>query len=140
MAVRVTLRRVLRRLREVDASGDLTPSQASALARIAKGDAATASALAALEGVKPQSMANTLAALEAAGLVRREQDSRDGRRQIVTLTEVSSERVAGDRAARQEWLTAAMAEQYSEDERRQIIDALGLLDRIASPEEGELSR
>src|SRR5438094_286373 len=46
-AIRVVVGRLRRRLREV-AAGELTPSQASVLARLAKGEAASAAALAAL--------------------------------------------------------------------------------------------
>ncbi|WIB64656.1 MarR family transcriptional regulator [Curtobacterium sp. MCBD17_040] len=131
LAVRVAVGRFLRRLREVAAEGDLTPSQASVLTRVGKGEATTASALAVLEGVRPQSMANTLTALEAAGLVQRAPDPTDGRRQIVGLTDAGSVQNEGNRAARQEWLTEVMAERYTEDERRRLLEALALLDRVA---------
>lgn len=131
LALRVGVGRFLRRLREVAAEGDLTPSQASVLSRIGKGEAATASGLAAIEGVRPQSMATTLAALEAAGLVQRAPDPTDGRRQIVGLTEAGSVQNEGNRAARQEWLTEVVAEQFTDAERRTLLDAMALLDRVS---------
>jgi DNA-binding MarR family transcriptional regulator len=129
--LRVVIGRLRRRLLAVSGSTDLSPGQTSVLARLGRSDAASASALAAAEQVRPQSMAVTLATLEAAGLVARTPDPSDGRRQIVTLTAAGRERVEGARDARQEWFTTALEENYTEDERRTIIAAAGLLERIA---------
>ena len=76
--LRVVFSRLRRRIREVAQDADLTPSQESALSLAGKHGAATASALAAAEGVRPQSMATTLAALEQHGLIRRTPDPDDG--------------------------------------------------------------
>ena len=84
--VRVAVGRLHRRLRLV-AEGGLSASQSSVLARVAKGEADTAAALAALDGVRPQSMAATVAALERDGLLARTGDPEDGRRAILRLTE-----------------------------------------------------
>src|SRR5947208_2426434 len=102
-AIRVVVGRLRRRMREV-AAGELTPSQASVLARLAKGEAASAADLAALEGVRPQSIASILTALEQAGLIARSPDPQDGRRAIVALTEAGRAEDRGNREARQEWL------------------------------------
>ena len=55
--LRVVVGRLRRRLREVSATGDLTPSQTSVLSRLGQDGAASASDLAAAERVRPQSMA-----------------------------------------------------------------------------------
>ncbi|KPI03239.1 transcriptional regulator, MarR family [Actinobacteria bacterium OK074] len=128
--IAVVVGRLRRRLREVAGDQDLTPSQVSALTLIGKHGAATASALAAAEGVRPQSMAAILGSLDQHGLIRRSPDPDDGRRQLVTLTETGRARIEGDRSARREWLARAMQEKYTEDERRTIIEALALLERI----------
>src|SRR5690348_15182951 len=91
--VRVSLSRLRRRLMAVTDGPGLSPTQASVLMRIGRGDAMTASALAAVERVTPQSMATTLAGLAAAGLVVRTPDPHDGRRQIVELTAAGVARV-----------------------------------------------
>ena len=131
--VRVVFGRLRRRLREVATSDELSPSQASVLSRLGKGEASTASALATLEGVRPQSMAATLGSLEQLGLLIRRPDPSDGRRQLVTLTETGRERDSGNRAARAEWLAGVLAERLTEEERQTVIAAMSLLDRLVAP-------
>ncbi|MFI6048788.1 MarR family winged helix-turn-helix transcriptional regulator [Streptomyces violascens] len=131
--LRVVFSRLRRRLREVADTQDLTPSQVSALTLIDKGGAASASALAATEGVRPQSMAATLAALGRQGLIQRSPDPEDGRRQLVTLTPAGRERAEGNRQARAEWLTQAFQDRYTEEERATITEAMTLLERLAQP-------
>ncbi|WP_406431633.1 MarR family transcriptional regulator [Streptomyces sp. NBC_00631] len=131
--LRVMFSRMRRRIREVAQDTDLTPSQESALTLVSKHGAATASALAAAEGVRPQSMAATLAALDQHGLIRRSPDPTDGRRQLVTLTEAGQARVEGNRQARDEWLARAFQDRYTEDERRTLLTAIELLERLSRP-------
>lgn len=136
--LRVAFSLLRRRIREVSetqdgaqgATQDLTPSQISALTLVSKSGAATASALAAAEGVRPQSMAATLAALDQFGLIQRNPDPGDGRRQLVTLTDAGRERVEGTRQARSEWLTRAFEERCTEEERQTVIKAMALLERL----------
>ena len=129
--LRVVLSRLRRRIREVATDEDLTPSQESALTLVGKHGAATASALASAEGVRPQSMAATLAALDQHGLIRRSPDPEDGRRQLVTLTESGRARIEDNRQVREEWLARAFEDRYTETERRTILDALTLMERLS---------
>ncbi|MFB7334511.1 MarR family transcriptional regulator [Streptomyces adustus] len=128
--LRVVFSRLRRRIREVAEDEELTPSQESALTLVGKHGAATASALAAAEGVRPQSMATTLAALDRHGLIRRNPDPDDGRRQLVTLTDAGRERVEGNRRVRAEWLARAFEDRFTEDERRTVLTAFALMDRL----------
>jgi DNA-binding MarR family transcriptional regulator len=128
--IRSVFSRLRRRLREVAGLGDLTPSQTSVLSRLERGVPASASALATLERVRPQSMAATLAAIQDHGLIRREPDPADGRRQLISLTEAGREVIAGSRRQREEWLARALTDHYTEAERQTIIEALVLLDRL----------
>lgn len=128
--LRVVFSRLRRRLRDVAIGGDLTPSQTAVLTRLWKEGASSASALAGAERVRPQSMATIVAALEQRGLIERTPDPEDGRRQVVSLTKAGRERAESDRQVREEWLARAMQERYSERERRIILDALSLLERL----------
>jgi DNA-binding MarR family transcriptional regulator len=126
----VVVSRLRRRLREVATIDDLTPSQASVLSRLSKDGPSSASALAAAERVRPQSMATTVAALEHSGLIRREPDPEDGRRQVVTLTIAGRDRVEGTRQAREDWLVEALRARYTEKQRHTLIEAMALLERL----------
>lgn len=128
--IRTVFGRLRRRLREVAGLGDLTPSQTSVLSRLERGVPASASDLATLERVRPQSMAATLAAIQEHGLIQRQPDPADGRRQLISLTEAGREAIAGSRREREEWLARTLTDHYSEDERQTIIEALRLLDRL----------
>jgi DNA-binding MarR family transcriptional regulator len=128
--LRVVFSRLRRRLRDVATGGDLTPSQTAVLTRLWKEGASSASALAQAELMRPQSMATILAALDHHGLIRRMPDPKDGRRQVISLTAEGRRRAESDRKARTEWLARAMQDRYSERERRVILDALSLLERL----------
>ncbi len=75
-------------------------------------------------------MATILAALDRHQLIRRMPDPNDGRRQVVSLTAAGRRRTESDRKARTEWLTRAMQNRYSEQERQVIVDAMALLERL----------
>lgn len=128
--VRVAVGRLHRRLRLVANEGGLSASQSSVLARVAKGEADTAAALAALDGVRPQSMAATVAALERDGLLARTGDPEDGRRAILRLTDEGEALFRGNRAARQEWLARTLRERLSDDELGAVLEAAALLQRL----------
>jgi DNA-binding MarR family transcriptional regulator len=130
--LRVFVSRLRRRLRDELDNGELTPSQLSLVSRLAKDGPTTASALAAAERVRPQSVAATLAVLEERALVRRRRDPADGRRQLVSLTQTGQELFTDRRRSTEEWLTRALQETYSEAERRTIIEATALLERLST--------
>lgn len=128
--LRVVFGRLRRQLRGLATDDDLTPSQTSVLIRLWREGASTASVLAGAERVRPQSLATIVAALEQRGLVERTPDPEDGRRQLVSLTEAGRQRAKSNKQGREEWLARAMHERYSESERRTILDALSLFERL----------
>ena len=132
--LRVLFSRLRRQLRDLAIDDDLTPSQTAVLTRLGKDGVSSASELAGAEGVRPQSMATIVAALEQRGLIERTPDPEDGRRQVVSLTGQGRRRAESDRQARQEWLARAIQERYSEPERRIILEALSLLERLTESE------
>lgn len=127
--LRIGVSRLRRTLREVAALEELTPSQSSVLSRLMDGPRGT-SDLAAAEGVRPQSMAATVAALEERGFVERHQDPDDGRRQLLALTDEAHAYITDNRSVRESWLAAALAERYTAEERAKIAEALALLTRL----------
>jgi DNA-binding MarR family transcriptional regulator len=123
-----------RRFRDKVAMGDVTVSQIAALSHLDRG-AATVTALARAEGVRPQSMGATIAALEAIGLVNGAPDPNDGRQTIWSLTPACREMVRIGRAAREDWLFHALERKLTPDEQRQLADAIGLLKRVVEPDQ-----
>ena len=81
--LRMVVGRLVRRFR---ADRTLPSPQISALIWILRRGPKTTSELAALEGVRQQSVAHTVGQLESAGLVHRRPDAHDGRKQLVELT------------------------------------------------------
>ena len=122
--------RLKRRLREQGSVGDLTPSQIAALQRLEREGPVTVSNLARAEGVRPQSMGVTVAALEAAGLVAGAPDPNDGRQTLFSPTPLCMEKLTRGRAARQDWL-ARQIEGLGPEEQAQLAAAADILRRIS---------
>ncbi len=128
--LRAVVGKLKRRLREQAQVGDLTPSQVSVLLRLEKDGSATASSLARAEGIRPQSMASVIAALEGAGFVRGAPDPTDGRQTLLSLTDAFRKWVEAGRAARQDWLTRSLRAQLSPEEMGEVARAVELLGRL----------
>jgi DNA-binding MarR family transcriptional regulator len=120
-----------RRLRQPLAEGELTLPERSALSRLERSGPTTAAALAKQEQISPQSMGATLSTLESRGLLGRTPDPDDGRRMILSLTAAGVAAVHAKRAARNALLTQALATQFSEAERAQLLAAAALMERLA---------
>ncbi|HEX7800472.1 MAG TPA: MarR family transcriptional regulator [Asticcacaulis sp.] len=128
--LRALVGRLKRRLREQGSVGDLTPSQIAVVRRLDADGPATISALARAEGVRPQSMGATVAALEAAGLTQGRPDPDDGRQTLISLTPACRERLTQGRAARQDWLTRQI-ERLTPEERARLAAAADILRRLS---------
>jgi DNA-binding MarR family transcriptional regulator len=126
--LRLVLGQLIRRLR---AEYSFPVAQASVLSRLDREAAQTTSGLAKSERVRPQSMAQTLAELETAGLIERRPDPADGRRVLIELTTLGRERVLEARGRREDWLAAAIADELDPDEQRTLLAAVPLLRRLS---------
>ena len=122
---------LIRRIRQAPADGGLTPSESSALARLARGGPATSSALAKLEQISPQSMGVTLASLEERGLVERQADDHDGRRVLLSITEAGIAARQVRRNARSQQIARALSSGFSRAEVEQLAASAPLLERLA---------
>jgi DNA-binding MarR family transcriptional regulator len=74
-----------------------------------------------------------LAALDERGLIQRRADPDNGRRQLISLSDAGREFIDDSRQAREEWLTRAFQDRYTEAERQTLVEALALLDRLTQP-------
>lgn len=128
--LRVAVSRLLRQLRAQAEGSDLTKSQSSVLIRLEQGGPATATQLAHAAGMRPQSMAKIVRALEEAGLIAGTPDPADGRKTVLDLTEAARDEFRTGRRAKEDWLTRVIETEFTDAEIRQLADAVGLLDRI----------
>jgi DNA-binding MarR family transcriptional regulator len=126
--LRLVLGQLIRRLR---AEYSFPVAQASVLSRLDREGTQTTSGLAAAERVRPQSMAQTLAELETAGLIERRPDPADGRRVLIELTTLGRERVLEARGQREDWLAAAITDELDPEEQRTLLAAVPLLRRLS---------
>ena len=125
--LRTAIGRLVRRLR---AEGELALPQATVLGRLDREGAQTTSALAAAERVRPQSMAQTVADLERAGLVGRRPDPADRRQILLELTAEGRGALERERRSREGWLERAIATELDAEERAVLRRAVDLLERL----------
>lgn len=118
-----------RRVRAAAASHELSWTEAAVMARLARNGPATTADLARAEGMKPQSMGTTIAALEQMGMVERKPHSTDGRQVNIELTAKGTavRKTAAD--AKRTWLAQAMA-QLEEHERETLFEAGKIITRM----------
>lgn len=91
--------------------------------------------LAIAERVRPQSMSNTLKALEQEGLIIRKQHPTDGRATLLQLTQKGKDTLADVFMVREDWLNSVILENLSEEERLELKRGLSLIQRIINKRE-----
>ncbi|VWC55714.1 MarR family transcriptional regulator [Burkholderia lata] len=133
--LRISVGKLMRRMREQIHPNDLTSSQKSVLLRLDRDGPATVSALARAESVRPQSMRVTVATLETLGAVSGEPDPSDGRQTLIALTRGFRKVLQANRAAKDDWLFRALHAQLSEAEQAELASAVKLLQRLAEFQE-----
>src|SRR4051794_14769844 len=94
------LSRLARRLRQRPLTGQLTQSEAGALARVRRDNAMTVADLARAEDVRPQSMGAVVGSLERRGLLKRQRDRTDERRVLISVTKAGREALERGRTPR----------------------------------------
>jgi DNA-binding MarR family transcriptional regulator len=125
--LRVVVSRLVRRFR---ADGPLPTPQIGALASLVRQGPRTTSQLAALERVRPQSMAHTVAELEAAGLVERRPDLDDQRQTLIDLTDAGRATMDEFRRAGEGWIAQAITAELDDEEQAALARGVELLRRL----------
>jgi DNA-binding MarR family transcriptional regulator len=128
--LRVVLGRLIRRLR---AEHGFSLAQGAVLGRLDREGPQSVSDLAGKERMRPQSMAQTVADLEAGSYVERRPDPGDRRRALISLTDGGRELLAASRQRREGWLECAIDELPDED-RATVERAVVLLAHLADAE------
>ena len=126
------LGRIVRRLRQGYAAGELTPAELSVLSRLDQHGPCGPAALAEIEQVSPPVVCATLAGLQRQDLVRRDPDPHDGRRAVMSLTPAGRSRLTARRSAVSQRVASTLADQFTAAERAQLMAVIPLLQRLAS--------
>jgi DNA-binding MarR family transcriptional regulator len=132
----VAIIRLRSRLREeagMHATG-LSASQLAVLQSVVDEGPATAAYLAQVQHVSAQSIAQNLAVLKAAGLVRGKRDPADGRKTLISADPSAERLLSSLIAARESFLARAIAQLVAPGERGELERAIDLLERFAAAE------
>lgn len=122
--------RLARRLRLEDPEGALSSAALGLLATLYREGAMPGVALAAAEGLKPQSLTRLVARLEADGLIARTPDPADRRNRVIALTAAGRGALRDTMRQRRRWLADAIDERLDADERAALLAAAPLLLRL----------
>jgi DNA-binding MarR family transcriptional regulator len=120
---------LVRRVRAEAASHELSLTEAAVMARLAQDGPTTTADLARAEGMKPQSMGTTIAALEEMGMVERKPHPTDGRQVNIELTGKGAAVRESAKNAKRTWLTQAIA-QLDKQEQATLFAAGEIIKRL----------
>jgi DNA-binding MarR family transcriptional regulator len=130
LIVRAVLR-VARRLRVETPSEVFSGGALGLLATLHRAGSMPAVALAAEEGLAPQSLTRLLQQLEDKAMIERTPDPQDGRAKIISITVRGRQSLRWAMKERRKWLAEAIDERLNDDEREQLVEAAQLLLRLA---------
>ncbi|MEV6387062.1 MarR family winged helix-turn-helix transcriptional regulator [Nocardia xishanensis] len=129
--LRVVFVLLLRRSRQQDSAGRLSPSQLSVMGRLDRFETMTATELAQAGALRPQTIRNLIDELRDEGLIVGVRDTDDARRVNLMLTGEGRAMVRGTRGQDDPFLLDALREKLTESQRRKVIDVLEILENIA---------
>jgi DNA-binding MarR family transcriptional regulator len=130
--LRRSLARLNRRLRLEAREKGLSVAKHSILGHLYRDGPKTPGALAAAEGVQPQSMTRVLAELEQSGLALRRQDERDRRQFNLEITPEGMELIQREARNRAVWLAAAMDARLTPIEQQVLRVAAQILESLSN--------
>ena len=128
--IRTLTAQLRRRLRDESPQHGLTPSETAVVVRLGYEGPQTLTSLAQAEGMRSQSMGATVSTLKARGLIIGTPDPADGRQTLLSLTEACRDLIQANRAARDDWLSQAIATRFTPEEQRTVAAGVDLLKRL----------
>ena len=126
-----TIGQLVRRVRAASASQELSLTETTVMGRLAREGPATTAELARAEGMRPQSMGTTIAALEDMGIVERKPHPTDGRQMNIELTAKGQAMRKSLKDARRTWLAQAIA-QLDKEEQATLFAAGEIIKRLVN--------
>lgn len=122
-----------RRLRAMRVDHGVSASKLSVLGLLERASGPlTASELADLDGLQPQSLTRIIADLEESGLIGRRQAESDRRQVLIEITKKGHDLLVVDARRQNSWLADAMVTTLTPTEQRLLRIAAELLDRLAA--------
>jgi len=119
-----------RRLRAQDPDGGISPTGLAILARLMRSGVTSASEIAELETLQPQSLTRVLKSLERAKLIDRWTDEDDRRRTSIAITPRGEALLRTTIRERIAWLAGVMGTRLTAQERATVRSAAKLIERI----------
>lgn len=126
--------RLTRHLRGRRADSQISLTQLSALATLARDGEMTPGALAAKERVQPPSMTRVIASLSDMELVERNPHPTDGRQIIVSLSDAGRALIADETSAREAWMTEQLSG-LTDDQLVVLTSAVDIMKQIVADSE-----
>jgi DNA-binding MarR family transcriptional regulator len=121
---------LVRRVRASATAAGFSITESSVISRLAQKGPATTADLARLEGMRPQSMRATIAALEKMGIVERKPHPTDGRQVFIALARRGVELRKAAKDTKRTWLAQAVA-QLPPADRATLFAAGAIMLRLA---------
>ncbi|ANT53535.1 MarR family winged helix-turn-helix transcriptional regulator [Mesorhizobium amorphae] len=130
-AVRRSVLGLGRQLRLMRSAHGVSAAKLGLLRRLERtGGSMTASDLASLERLQPQSLTRLIADLDERGLIRRTQDQIDRRQFLIEITKDGHDLLARDADRQNTWLSESMSKALTPSEREILRVAALLLDQL----------
>ena len=123
---------LIRRLRAETSSYGYSLTERQVVARLARGGPTSIAELARAEGVRPQSMGATIAALEKAEIIERKAHPTDGRQFLIALSTKGHAVLENVRNAKRAWFEQELGK-LSPSERQTIFAAGDIVARMLRP-------
>jgi DNA-binding MarR family transcriptional regulator len=124
-----------RRLRAMRADHGIRASKLSVLGWLERAHTPlTASRLAELERLQPQSLTRIIAELDEEGLIKRREDENDRRALLIEITATGHDLLVEDARRQNRWLADSMQEKLTPAERDLLLIAARLLDKLTAEE------
>ena len=125
--LRTVVGRLVRRFRQ---DRTLPAPQFGAMGWLYRRGPKTTSELAALERVRQQSMAHTVAQMESASLVERRADQHDGRKVLIDLTSAGRDSMDEFMRVGESWVSDAIESELTPEEQAVLARAIELMGRL----------
>jgi DNA-binding MarR family transcriptional regulator len=130
--LRSAISKINKRLRKhMNAAGSLSMSEIDTLSYLYNAESLSPSELAELIKIKGQSMSEIISRLEGSGIIRKTRSQTDKRKFEVFLTDQGKVLVERTRYERDEWLSSAIAELLTDQEKESLVSAAMLLEKLS---------